>query len=166
MVDIVVLSGHPRPQSRTSALARGVGHALAVDRSAPLPVCIEVGALGAGLLIEEDEATTAALALVEGTDVLVVATPAYTGTFSGVLKIFLERLPVNALAGTYAIPVVTASLQPRAELAEAALRRLLAELGAEVADFGLATVDSDATDTAVVAGRYVAELRPVHVLAL
>jgi putative transposase len=73
---------------------------------------VEVGALGAGLLIEDDESTTAALALVEG---------------------------------TYAIPVVTASLQPRAELAEAAPRRLPAELGAEVADFGLATVDSEVT---------------------
>lgn len=166
MVDIVVLSGHPRPQSRTSALARSVGHALAIDRSASTPMLIEVGALGAGLLTEGDEATAAALAVVQGAGVLVVATPTCTGTFSGVLKIFLERLPLNALAGTYAIPVVTASLQPRAELAEAALRRLLGELGAEVADFGLATVDSDATDTAVVAGRYVADLRPVHVQAL
>jgi FMN reductase len=166
MADIVVLSGDPRVRSRTSALARSLGHALAADRSASPSTFVALGALGAGLLTDGDAPTAAALAAVQGADVLVVATPACTGTFSGILKVFLERLPANALAGTYAIPVVTASLQSRAELAEGALRRLLGELGAEVADFGLAAAENEVTDPVVIAARYVDELRPAHVRAL
>ena len=166
MIGIVVLSGHPRSRSRTSALARGLGRALAADRAGAMVTVVEVGSLGAGLLTPGDRSTAAALSAVQDADLLVVATPSCNGTFSGVLKIFLDRLPVNALAGTYTIPVVTASLQPRAEGAEAALRRLLGELGAEVADFGLTTVENDPTDVAVLAGCYVAELRPAHVQTL
>lgn len=166
MSHIVVLSGHPLPRSRTSALARSLSQALTADRPGSTSTTIEIGALGTGLLTPDDEPTAAALSAVQDADLLVVATPAFSGTFTGLLKIFLDRLPANALAGTYAVPVVTASLQSRAELAEAALRRLLGELGAEVADFGLTTVENDPTDVAVLAGCYVAELRPAHVQTL
>jgi FMN reductase len=166
MSAVVVLSGHPRPRSRTSVLARTLGAALAADRHDPPPAYVEAGELGAGLLIPGDEPTARALAVVQDADLLVVATPAYTGTFSGVLKVLFERLPVNALAGAYAIPVVTASLQPQAELAEAALRRLLGELGAEVAGFGLTAIESDLADIPALAHRYVAESRLTYVQGL
>jgi FMN reductase len=163
MSDIVVLSGHPRPRSRTSALARSLGSALADDRHGPPPAFVDAGELGPGLLIPDDEPTLTALSVVQDADLLVVATPASTGTFSGVLKVLFERLPANALAGAYAIPVVTASLQPQAERAEAALRRLLGELGAEVAGFGLTATENDLADISGLAHRYVAELRLTYV---
>jgi FMN reductase len=160
--EIVVLSGSPRPRSRTLAVAAGLGHAIAERRGAGVPEIVDVGALGAGLLTPGHEATEAALAAVQDAELLVVATPTYNGTFSGVLKVLLDRLPANALAGTYAVPVVIAGLQPQAELAEAALRRLLGELGADVADFGLTAVDTELVDTGALVDRYVAELRLAH----
>ena len=56
MSGIVVVSGNPRPGSRTSGLASAVGAALGGAST-----LIEVGALGAGLLTPGDVATAAAV---------------------------------------------------------------------------------------------------------
>jgi FMN reductase len=164
MSEIVVLSGDPRPRSQTLALASGLGQAVAARRGNGPPGIVDVGELGAGLLTPGHEATDAALTAVQDAELLVVATPTVNGIFTGVLKVLLDRLPPNALAGIYAVPVVIADLQPQAELAEASLRRLLGALGADVADFGLAVVGSELAgagpaQTRTLVEGYVAELR-------
>ncbi|MEU8813480.1 NAD(P)H-dependent oxidoreductase [Actinoplanes sp. NPDC048796] len=152
MSRIVVVSGNPRPGSRTSVLATAVGAALAGTGT---PEVIEVGALGPGLLTPGDAATAAALDAVQGADVLVIATPTYKGSYTGVLKVLLDNLPARALAGKRAVPVVTAGVAPQAAAAEALLRRLLTELGADVAA-GLPVVESDLPETAAIAEKYAA----------
>jgi FMN reductase len=74
------------------------------------------------------------------------------------LKVFLDQLPANALAGVVAMPVVTAEFQPQAEIAEAFLARLLRELGADVVDFGLIATESELADPAAVADQYTAAI--------
>jgi FMN reductase len=155
MSQIVVVSGNPRPGSRTSVLATAVGQALAAAGEGSAPTVIEVGEIGAGLLTPGDEATAAALAAVREADVLVVATPTYKGSYTGVLKVLLDQLPAQALAGKRAVPVVTAGVAPQAAAAEALLRQLLTELGAEVAP-GLPVVESDLPDSAAIAEKYAA----------
>ncbi|MEV4349766.1 NAD(P)H-dependent oxidoreductase [Actinoplanes sp. NPDC049596] len=152
MSRIVVVSGNPRPGSRTSVLASAVGAALA---GAEQPAVIEVGALGAGLLTPGDEATAAALEAIKGAEVLVIATPTYKGSYTGVLKVLLDNLPAQALAGKRAVPVVTAGIAPQAAAAEALLRQLLTELGADVAA-GLPVVESDLPETPAIAEKYAA----------
>ncbi|WP_250033262.1 NADPH-dependent FMN reductase [Paractinoplanes maris] len=152
MTHYVVVSGNPRPGSRTSVLAIAVGRALARDGS---PTVIEVGELGAGLLTPGDEATAAAVAALREADVLVVATPTYKGSYTGVLKVLLDQLPSQALAGKRAVPVVTAGIAPQAAAAEALLRQLLTELGADVAE-GLPVVEADLPDSVAVAQKYAA----------
>jgi FMN reductase len=156
MSGIVVVSGNPRPGSRTSTLAAAVGSALG-GTSAP----IEVGALGAGLLTPEDPATAAALASIRGADVLVVATPTYKGSYTGVLKVLLDQLPAAALAGKRAVPVVTAGVAPQAEAAAALLAQLLAELGAEVAP-ALAVVEADLPQSAAIVDGYATAHAGIH----
>ncbi len=129
MTKILVVSGNPRPGSRTSVLATAVGEALA-DGSAP--AVIEVGELGPGLLTPGDPATAAAVTALREADLLVIATPTYKGSYTGILKVLLDQLPAQALAGKRAVPVVTAGVAPQAAAAEALLRQLLVELGAEV----------------------------------
>jgi FMN reductase len=153
MSRIVVVSGNPRPDSRTARLAVAVGAALA-DRTGGLPpAVIEAGALGPGLLTPGDEATAAAVTALRAADVLVVATPTYKGSYTGVLKVLLDLLPAHALAGTTAVPVVTAGVAPQAAAAEALLRRLLTELGADVAA-GLPVVEADLPESAAIAAEY------------
>jgi len=85
--------------------------------------------------------------------VLVVATPTYKGSYTGVLKVLLDHLPAQALAGKRAVPVVTAGVAPQAAAAEALLRQLLIELGADVAP-GLPVVEADLPEAKSIAEAY------------
>jgi FMN reductase len=152
---IVVVSGNPRPGSRTSTLAVAVGTALgntALGGTAPV---IEVGALGTGLLTPGDPATAAAVSAIREADVLVVATPTYKGSYTGVLKVLLDQLPADALAGKRSVPVVTAGVAPQAAAAAALLTQLLGELGADVGP-AVAVVEADLAESQAIAEKYAA----------
>ena len=151
---IVVVCGHPRPGSRTLQLAREVGERLAGSGHHSTVSLVDIAELGPAVLVPGDDATAHALADVQGATLLIVATPTYQGSYSGALKVFLDQLPVNALAGVVAVPVVTAAFQAQADLTEAFLARLLRELGADVVDFGLTAVDAELTDLSGVADQY------------
>jgi FMN reductase len=154
MTQIVVVSGNPRAGSRTSVLAGDVGDAISARAGAGAPSVIEVGALGAGLLTPGDAATADAVALLKAADILVVATPTYKGSYTGVLKVLLDQLPANALAGKRAVPVVTAGVAPQAAAAEALLRQLLTELGAVVLEPGLPVVEAELSESAAIAEKF------------
>lgn len=148
-MSVVVVSGNPRAGSRTSTLAVAVGTALA---GGP-PTVIEVAELGAGLLVPGDGPTAAAVETLLAADTLVVATPTYKGSYTGVLKVLLDQLPARALAGKRAVPVVTAGVAPQAAAAEALLRQLLTELGADVAP-GLPVIEADLPESKAIAETY------------
>ncbi|BAL91772.1 putative NADPH-dependent FMN reductase [Actinoplanes missouriensis 431] len=158
MTGILVISGNPRSGSRTSVLATAVGAAIAARIGSPDPHVIEVGDLGAGLLTPGDDATRTALAAIAEANLLVVATPTYKGSYTGVLKVLLDQLPAQALAGKLAVPVVTAGVAPQAAAAEALLRQLLVELGAIAVRPGLPVVEADLAETAEIAQKYAAAL--------
>lgn len=158
MTGIVVVSGDPRAGSRTSALAVAVGEAIAEQLGSPRPHVIEVGSLGTGLLTPGDEATATAVTILAEANLLVVATPTYKGSYTGVLKVLLDQLPAQALAGKLAVPVVTAGAAPPATAAEALLRQLLVELGAIVVRPGLPVLEADLPESAAIAQKYAAAL--------
>jgi FMN reductase len=158
MSDVVVISGHPRPGSRTWQLAMAVGKRFAAHRGHAAFVTVDVAELGQRLLAPADAATSQALLEIQDAALLIVATPTYRGTYSGALKVLLDQLPPNALAGVLAVPVVTADIQPRADVAEAFLARLLSELGADVIDFGLTAIGPELTDPAALADQYAAAI--------
>ncbi|MEV6304007.1 NAD(P)H-dependent oxidoreductase [Actinoplanes sp. NPDC051861] len=156
MTGIVVVSGNPRAGSRTSALAIAVGQAIAGRLGSPEPTVIEVGELGPGLLTPGDQPTKEAVAALTEAQLLVVATPTYKGSYTGVLKVLLDQLGPNALAGKLAVPVVTAGVAPQATAAEALLRQLLVELGGITVRPGLPVVEADLSETPAIAQKYAA----------
>jgi FMN reductase len=151
---VVVVCGHFRPGSRTLRLARALGGRLAGSVDGGTPVLVDLAELGSGLLRPADRATGEALLDVLDATLLIVATPAYRGSYTGALKVFLDQLPANALAGVVAVPVVTAADQVQADAAEALLARLLREMGADVADFGLTATETELADPDEVADQY------------
>jgi FMN reductase len=159
MTRIVVVSGNPRPRSRTLSLATAVGEAIASRIGGAAPAVVDVGALDAGLLTPGDAATAAAVGALRDGDLLVVATPTYKGSYTGILKVLLDQLPAGTLAGKRAVPVVTAGVAPQAAAAESLLRRLLSELGADVVEPGLPVTEADLAETAAVAEKYAAAQR-------
>ena len=158
MPDVVVISGHPSPGSRTLRLATAVGERIARSCGAAGFATVDVAELGPGLLAPADRATGEALLEVQDATLLIVATPTYRGTYSGALKVLLDQLPANALAGVLAFPVVTADSQPQADAAEASLARLLSALGADVVDFGLTAIGPELADPGAVAEQYTAAI--------
>ncbi|WP_113700998.1 NADPH-dependent FMN reductase [Nonomuraea lactucae] len=145
MSGVVTLVGNPREGSRTLSVAveaaETLGERIGLGRSTEL---VDLSALGPHLLSTTPSAgVEVAAELVHGADVLLVASPTYKGTYTGLLKAFLDRLPSGGLAGTVALPLLVMG-DPRHALAvEVHLRPLLVELGATVPTPGLALVESD-----------------------
>ncbi|MGP3928964.1 NADPH-dependent FMN reductase [Nonomuraea sp. KM88] len=143
-MSVVALVGNPRAGSRTLAVAteaagtisRGLGGEGRHE-------VVDLSALGPHLLAPGSHAgVEVARELVTEAEVLVVASPTYKGTYTGLLKSFLDRLPPDALAGTVALPLLVMG-DPRHALAvEVHLRPLLVELGAAVPSPGLAVLES------------------------
>jgi FMN reductase len=151
MSEIVVVSGNPRPGSRTRALAVSVGEALAKRRGAPAPTIVDLGEFGHRLLVPGDGEVAEAVAAIRAAGFLVVATPTYKGSYTGVLKVFLDYLPHLGLGGVVAVPVTVGATPAQAGAAERHLRGLLTELGAEVRA-GLVVTEAQLGDPDLAAG--------------
>lgn len=147
-VSIVVIVGNPRPGSRTHqaavAAARAVAIAAGLDSDGTgEPEVIDLSDLAPWLLQPEPPAAVKdALDRVIAADVLVVASPTYKATYTGLLKVFLDRLPSRALSGVVALPLLVMAAPEHALAVEVHLRPLLAELGATVPTPGLALLES------------------------
>ena len=143
---ITGLAGNPRPGSRTHGLARTLAREIArVLRTAPAGE-VDLAPFGPRVLDPSDEAVTAAVAEVLGTDVLVVASPTYKATYSGLLKAFLDRFGTGSLAGTAAIPVLLGGAQNHRLAVDVHFTPLLLELGAAVPARGLFVLEAEVED--------------------
>ena len=125
------------PTSRSGAmLAQAL--ALLADRGATTER-IDLASLPADALLGRGRAASvdAALERVGRGDLLLVATPIYRATYSGLLKVFFDLLPTGALAGRAAIPIAAGG-SPGHQLAlDHGLRPLLASVGAVVVATGV-----------------------------
>ena len=126
---VVALVGNPAQGSRTGEVARVLTAQLSPGL-APTPHVVELGALGAAAVAAGEESVARAVSQVSRADVLVVATPVYKAGFTGLLKLFLDRLDATALDGTVAVPVVVAASAAHGALADLQLRVVLQAVGA------------------------------------
>jgi FMN reductase len=124
---VAVVVGNPKPRSRTLEAAVMVAERLA---GAPPAVVVDVVELGAGLLGWGDPAVADAVAAVRGADVAVVASPTFKASYTGVLKLFLDQVPTDGLAGVAAVPVMMGAGPGHALAPELFLKPVLVELGA------------------------------------
>lgn len=141
---VVVVVGNPKPRSRTCAAATWLAEQVA---GAPPVAVIDLADLGAGLLDWESAEVAAAVEQVSAADVVVVASPTYKGTYTGLLKLFLDRFSTSGLAGVVAVPLLLGA-GPGHALAPASLAAVLTEIGADVVTRGLYVVDQQHDDPA------------------
>jgi FMN reductase len=140
---IVTVVGNPRPASRTHMLARRLAAEIAQVLASEPPVAVDLAELGPAVLDPSDERATAATRAALAADVLVVASPTYKATYSGLLKAFLDRLGTGALAGAAAVPILLGGA-PNHQLAiDVHFAPLLYELGARVPARGLFVLEAD-----------------------
>ncbi len=107
---------------------------------------IDLADYGAALLDWSDERVAAALAQVTSARLVVVASPTYKATYTGLLKLFLDRFGAGSLASVTAIPLQLGGHWRHALSPEVHLKPLLAELGASSPTRALYLLDSDAGD--------------------
>ena len=140
---VVALVGNPRPGSRTLVAARTVAERVSDHLGlAPTPTTIDLADLAAEILTPEHVRADSARELAARATVLVVATPVYKGSYTGLLKAFLDLYGPHALAGVVAVPVVVSGDPAHALAGEVHLRPLLVELGATVPARTLTLLDS------------------------
>jgi FMN reductase len=140
---IVGLVGNPRAESRTHGLARTLVNELADALPASAMDEVDLAALGSRVLDPGDADAAAAVERVLAADVIVVASPTYKATYSGLLKAFLDRFDTGALGGAAAIPVLLGGAQNHRLAVDVHLTPLLLELGARVPVRGLFVLESE-----------------------
>ena len=119
---------------------------------------VDLAVLGAAVLDWGDATAGAAVKRVLAADVLVLSSPTYKGSYSGLLKAFLDRVGGGALAGAAAIPILLGGAPNHTLAVNVHFAPLLVELGAVVPG-GLFVLESDVDAFPAFAAGWVAERR-------
>lgn len=136
----VVVVGNPKPGSRTAGAGLNLARLLSPGDSEP--ILLDVVDLGPGLLGLGDPAIGAAVELVRSAELIVVASPTFKATYSGLLKIFLDQFDTGTgLAGVVAVPLMLGAGPHHFMAPDLLLKPLLVELGAICPTPGLYQLD-------------------------
>jgi FMN reductase len=139
-MSVAVVVGNPKPALRTLEAAIKVASSLGgVEPN----VVVDVVTLGSGLLSFGDAGVAEAVAAVRASEAVVVASPTYKASFTGVLKLFLDQFPSGGLSGLVAFPLMLGGAYQHALAPEVFLKPVLVELGATCPVRGLYLLDSD-----------------------
>jgi FMN reductase len=137
---VVIIVGNPRTGSRTRHAAELVAQRLASGSTVDV---IEVAELGSGLLSWGDPAVAEAKERVGRADMLVVASPTYKGTYTGLLKLFLDQFAAGELGDVPTVALMLGGAQNHALAVEYTLKPVLVEIGCSCPAPGLYLLDSD-----------------------
>jgi FMN reductase len=131
---IVGIVGNPRPASRTLEVTHVLAETLATRAEAPRVRVgvVDLAAVAAEIFDERSETVRSHVEDACRSDVLIIASPTYRGTFTGLAKAFLDRLPRDALTGVVAIPLMVGAGDAHAGAPDAHLGPILLQLGATV----------------------------------
>jgi FMN reductase len=156
-VSTVVVVGNPKPARRSHGgaqrptVSRTLAAAIFVPReltgSEP-DLVVDLATVGPALLDWSSEQVADLVTRVGDADLVVVATPTYKGTYTGLLKVFLDRFAGGTGLRGLAIPLMLGGSTAHALAPELTLRPVLTEIGATVPGRGLFVVDSDHDDPA------------------
>ena len=161
---IVTVTGNPKAGSRTLSAAVALGAALtdrfqsdAVVDLDPAPAGpIDLATIADGLLApwRLSPAAVEATETVRSASVLVLATPTYKASYTGLLKLFLDAFPAGSLARTVVVPLTVAGGPAHRHLADLQLRPVLGELGAALPAPSLLLEEADLADLPAVVAAY------------
>nr|WP_296766858.1 NAD(P)H-dependent oxidoreductase [Rhodococcus sp. (in: high G+C Gram-positive bacteria)] len=139
-----VVVGNPKPNSRTLDAARRVATVLSGSDDVAE---IDLATLGHGLLQWDDDGVSRALDLTAASHLVIFASPTYKGSYTGLLKLFLDQVVPDGLRGVLAVPVMLGAGPNHAMAPDLLLRPVLTELGSTTAFPGLHLSDKTyATD--------------------
>lgn len=140
------VSGSPSAASRSRTLLERA--LVALERHGAGTERLHLADLPADALLgrREDPAVQGALAAVQEARILIVSTPIYRATYSGLLKVFFDLLPQDALAGKVAVAIATGAAPAHFLAVDHGLRPLFASVGAVVVPTGVYGIDAQFRD--------------------
>lgn len=94
---------------------------------------------------------------VASSDVVIVASPVYKASYTGLLKAFLDRYQTNGLLGTVSIPIMVGASPAHTLSIESHLRPLLVELGSSVPTRGLYVLESEIDNVQIQIEKFIEE---------
>ena len=139
-MSVTVVVGNPKPRSRTFQAAHLVAEKL-TGQTADLS--IDLTDLGASLLDWSDAHVADLVTAVKASDLVIFASPTFKATYTGLLKLFLDRISGGALAGVTAVPVMLGGHWQHALASDLLLKPVLVEIGATCPTRGLFLLESD-----------------------
>ncbi|WP_320784721.1 NADPH-dependent FMN reductase [Streptomyces sp. CRN 30] len=146
MSTVLSVSGSPSASSRTKRLLRHLDGQLRAQGHKVIP--LDVRTVPAEALLGADfrhPAVVEATELFARVDGVVVGTPVYKASYSGVLKALLDLLPQYALTGKTVLPLATGGSTAHVLAIDYALRPVLSSMGAAHIVQGWFTLDKDIT---------------------
>ncbi|WP_051704400.1 NADPH-dependent FMN reductase [Glycomyces sp. NRRL B-16210] len=143
-INVTTVVGNPKRLSRTLTTAEALGAALASGLGRePRAASVDLAELYLAGIEPPHDGFEHAHGLIREGDLLIIGTPVYKGSYTGLLKLFLDQLPPKVLAGTVTVPVTVAASPEHRLLADLQLRPVLAELGARVPVPSLTLIESE-----------------------
>lgn len=130
-MSVLLIAASPTAPSRSAALLAGAGREL--GRLGLAPQTLNLRELPAPALLRADLAHAgigAAVRQVAEARAVVIATPIYKAAYSGLLKVFLDLLPRDALRGKTVLPMATGGSAAHLLALDYALHPVLSALGA------------------------------------
>jgi FMN reductase len=161
---LVALVGNPRPASRTAQVAASVLDALA-PRLGGEPRVLDLAQLlerhGSPFGVDAAARWAEPLAVARSARLLVVATPTYKASYTGLLKAFADHVPAGDWSGVVAVPVLTVGSPGHALAADVHLRPLLLELGAVTPTASLVVAEPELNEPQAAIDRWLERAAPV-----
>ncbi len=147
---VVAVSGGLQSPSRSAGLARHL-LALIADQVPCQPHLVELGQLapqltGAVWRSQLPDAVERELAAVEQADVLVVATPVFRGSYTGLFKHFFDLIGQDTLIDTPVLLAATGGSERHALVIDHQLRPLFSFFQARTLPLGVYATDKDFVD--------------------
>jgi FMN reductase len=154
-VSTAVVVGNPKPASRTLTAATY----LATELTGAEPdLVVDLATLGAGILEWGDPTVGALVEQVGTADLVVFACPTYKATYTGLLKLFLDRFAGGTGLRGVAVPLMLGGSPAHTLAPELTLRPVLSEIGGTTVR-GHYVLDSAYDDPAAYAD-WLAAVRP------
>jgi FMN reductase len=162
-----VVVGNPKPESRTLRVALAVADVVAerLGESSDRLV-LDLAGIAAELFDPGAQRVNELADAVAASDLIIVASPTFKATYTGLLKSFFDRYTTNALARSVAVAVMTGAASIHALAPEVHLRPLLVELGASTPTRGLYVTEQQFDDLDAVVRAWAEVSGPILARAL
>jgi FMN reductase len=164
---MAVVVGNPKAGSRTLRVANAVADLLA-ERLGHISerMVIDLADVATQLFDPASPEVNDLLNAVASSHLIIVASPTFKATYTGLLKSFFDRYDSNALAPAVAVGVMTGAAPIHALAPEVHLRPLLVELGAVVPTRSLYVTEQQFGDLDTVLGSWAHVAGPILERAL